>query len=212
LELDIALFLGAGNLSTINVYNEFLTEKEQVEILNYLKGPVFSGTHTSNGDVDNQRLFFRANLESVDLFLNLIPKITQMLPTASYKLVRCWAIAHQTGSHGDIHQDTGGDFSVIIYPHETWHVNWGGETIFFDPKALGKLSLTSLLTLTVTKPPGDRHGFLLQVIFVVIEGSCESKSCALSPAAEFAARLPLASLLETTNARAAVRAEISVAK
>jgi len=126
------LFLGAGNLSTINVYNEFLTEKEQVEILNYLKGPVFSGTHTSNGDVDNQRLFFRANLESVDLFLNLIPKITQMLPTASYKLVRCWAIAHQTGSHGDIHQDTGGDFSVIIYPHETWHVNWGGETIFFD--------------------------------------------------------------------------------
>jgi len=91
-------------------------------------------------------------------------------------------------------------------------VCWDATTTLRDPKALGKLSLTSLLTLTVTNPPGDKHGFLLQVIFVVIAASRESKSCAISPAAEFAALLPLASLLETTNARAAVRADTSVAR
>jgi len=127
------LFLGVGNLSNIKVYSEFLTESEQREILTYLKGPIFSGTHTSTGNEGHQRLFFRANLESVELFLNLIPKINQLLPDTTYELVRCWAVAHQSGSHGDIHQDTGGDFSVILYPHDTWHVNWGGETIFFDP-------------------------------------------------------------------------------
>lgn len=79
-----------------------------------------------------------------------------------------------------------------------------------DPKALGKLSFTSLLTLTVTKPPGDKHGFLVHEILVVIALFRESKSWATRLATAFAARLPLASLLETTNARAAVRAEISV--
>ena len=84
--------------------------------------------------------------------------------------------------------------------------------MFRDPKARGKLSFTSLLTRTVTKPPGDKHGFLLQVTFVVIAASRASKSCATSPAAVFAARLPLESLLETTNARAAILAETSVDK
>ena len=89
---------------------------------------------------------------------------------------------------------------------------WDETTTLRDPNALGRLSATSLLTLTVTKPPGDKQGFLLQVTFVVIAALCASKSFATSPAAEFAARIPLASLLETTNARVAVRAETSVDK
>lgn len=79
-----------------------------------------------------------------------------------------------------------------------------------DPRALGKLSVTSLLTLTVTYPPGDKHGFLLHRIFVFIGPLSASRSCAARPADVFAARFPPASLLETTNARAAVRADISV--
>ncbi|MEY3606762.1 MAG: hypothetical protein RL289_942 [Actinomycetota bacterium] len=78
------------------------------------------------------------------------------------------------------------------------------------PNALGKFRLTCLLTLTVTNPPGDKHGFLLQEILVFIVALRESKSCATILAAALAARLPLASLLETTKALAAVRAETSV--
>ena len=87
---------------------------------------------------------------------------------------------------------------------------WDVTTTLRDPNALGKFRFTCLLTLTVTKPPGDKHGFLLQEILVDIGPLRESKSCATSPAAVLAALLPLASLLETTNARAAVRAETSV--
>lgn len=118
----------------IRVYKNFLADNERFEIFDYLQGPVFSGTQTSNGDIGNQRTFFRADLDRTNLFLNLIPKILKILPDGNYSLVRCWAIAHQSGSHGDIHQDTGGDYSVILYPHENWHINWGGETIFFDPE------------------------------------------------------------------------------
>jgi Rps23 Pro-64 3,4-dihydroxylase Tpa1-like proline 4-hydroxylase len=121
-------------LSIINIYDNFLSDDEQSKILTYLNGPIFSGTHTSTGNVGSQRIFFRADLNNVELFLDLISKIQKLLPNGNYKLVRCWAIAHQTGSHGDIHQDTGGDFSVILYPHEQWHINWGGETIFFNPE------------------------------------------------------------------------------
>ena len=87
---------------------------------------------------------------------------------------------------------------------------WDVTTTLRDPNALGKFSLTSLLTLTVTNPPGDKHGFLLQEILIVIAPLRESKSCPTSPAAALATRLPLASLPETTNALAAVRAETSV--
>jgi len=121
-------------LSNINVYDNFLTDNERLEIFEYLQGPIFSGTQTSTGNIGNQRTFFRANLDNIDLFLKLIPKIANILPIEKYFLVRCWAIAHQSGSHGDIHQDTGGDYSVLLYPHENWHVNWGGETIFFEPE------------------------------------------------------------------------------
>jgi Rps23 Pro-64 3,4-dihydroxylase Tpa1-like proline 4-hydroxylase len=119
-------------MSVISVHDNFLSENEQHDILTYLQKPIFSGTQTSTGNTTGQRIFFRADLETVDLFLELISKITPLLPQHNYKLVRCWAIAHQSGSHGDIHQDVDGDISVIVYPHNAWHVNWGGETIFFD--------------------------------------------------------------------------------
>lgn len=119
----------------INVYDNVISEEQRVYMLDYLNGPIFSGTHTSNGDVGNQRLFFRADLIKIPLFLNVVSTIKNFLPSDSeYDLIRCWAIAHQSGSHGDLHQDTGGDISVIVYPHENWNANWGGETIFFNPE------------------------------------------------------------------------------
>ena len=77
------------------------------------------------------------------------------------------------------------------------------------PNASGKLSFTSLLTFTVTKPPGVKQGFFVQVILVVDEGSLELRFCEVNPADTFAARAPNVSLPYTTNARAAARAETS---
>lgn len=121
------------SLEFFKIYNDFLSHSERSDIWKHLNGPIFSGTHTSTGDLGNQRIFFKSDLSEIDTFTNLIPKLKNILPVNNYELVRCWAIAHQTGSHGDLHQDLGGDYSVILYPHDNWHVSWGGETIFFDP-------------------------------------------------------------------------------
>lgn len=74
------------------------------------------------------------------------------------------------------------------------------------------LSFTSLLTLTVTNPPGDKQGFLVQEIFTVLFEFRELKSWETKPTAEFAALMAFTSLLETTYALAALRAETSAAR
>ena len=79
-----------------------------------------------------------------------------------------------------------------------------------DSNVRGKFSFTSLVTFTVTNPPGVKQGFFVHVILVAGEPPRELRSCEVIPAANFAARVPTVSLLDVTNARAAVRAETSV--
>ena len=75
-------------MSDISIHDNFLSKNEQHDILTYLQKPIFSGTQTSTGNTTSQRIFFRADLEKVDLFLELISKITPLLPQHNYKLVR----------------------------------------------------------------------------------------------------------------------------
>lgn len=49
--------------------------------------------------------------------------------------VRVYANGHTFGGDGHLHTDNErpGHFTSIYYAHADWHVNWGGETVFFDP-------------------------------------------------------------------------------
>jgi len=49
--------------------------------------------------------------------------------------VRIYANGHTYGGDGHLHTDNErpGHFTSIYYAHADWHVNWGGETVFFDP-------------------------------------------------------------------------------
>jgi SM-20-related protein len=49
--------------------------------------------------------------------------------------VRVYANGHTYGGDGHLHTDDErpGHFTSIYYAHADWHVNWGGETVFFDP-------------------------------------------------------------------------------
>ena len=119
----------------IQTHKEFLNKEEGDQIWNYLQGPIFSGTQTSNG---TGKTFFRADLHDNSLFLNLIPKMLPLFPEKNLIFQRCWAIAHQGLSHGSMHKDCGdlkeSYYSAVLYPHHDWHVDWGGETVFFDPE------------------------------------------------------------------------------
>jgi Rps23 Pro-64 3,4-dihydroxylase Tpa1-like proline 4-hydroxylase len=118
----------------IETHDNFLTPEECEGVFNYLQQPIFSGTQTSTG---NGRVFFRADLHDSEHFHSLIPRLLPLFPTQNLEFFRCWAIAHQTGSHGNVHTDCGDCtegqyYSAIIYPNLNWSVDWGGETIFFD--------------------------------------------------------------------------------
>lgn len=49
--------------------------------------------------------------------------------------VRVYANGHTYGGDGHLHTDDErpGHFTSIYYAHDSWEVNWGGETVFFDP-------------------------------------------------------------------------------
>lgn len=50
------------------------------------------------------------------------------------ELVRCYANASTTGQDNRVHTDSpfADSLSTIVYVNETWHIDWGGETIVWD--------------------------------------------------------------------------------
>jgi SM-20-related protein len=58
----------------------------------------------------------------------------EMTALKGHTLLRCYANGQPFGSEGAIHTDSISErsFTSIYYPHEKWHPNWGGETVFFN--------------------------------------------------------------------------------
>lgn len=58
----------------------------------------------------------------------------QEVALKGHTLVRCYANGMPYGSEGTVHVDSASprSFTTIYYPHEQWHPNWGGETVFFN--------------------------------------------------------------------------------
>jgi SM-20-related protein len=51
-----------------------------------------------------------------------------------HTLLRCYANGQPYGSEGTLHTDSVSEsgHTTIYYPHDEWHPNWGGETVFFN--------------------------------------------------------------------------------
>jgi SM-20-related protein len=51
-----------------------------------------------------------------------------------HRLIRCYANGAAYGSDGTLHTDSTlpGTYTTIYYPHQRWHPDWGGETVFFN--------------------------------------------------------------------------------
>ncbi|NML32411.1 2OG-Fe(II) oxygenase [Paraburkholderia antibiotica] len=51
-----------------------------------------------------------------------------------HTLVRCYANGLPFGSEGTLHTDSDSPngYTCIYYPHQAWHPDWGGETVFFN--------------------------------------------------------------------------------
>ena len=51
-----------------------------------------------------------------------------------HTLLRCYANGQPFGAEGTTHTDSVSprSYTSIYYPHDKWHSDWGGETVFFD--------------------------------------------------------------------------------
>lgn len=65
-----------------------------------------------------------------------------------HTLVRCYANGLPYGCDGTIHTDSFSDhtYTSVYYPHDQWHPNWGGETVFFNK------DVSDVLTAIYPKP------------------------------------------------------------
>ena len=62
-------------------------------------------------------------------------KALQQSVLAGHTLTRCYANAYPFGADGACHLDSDQPhhYTTIYYPHERWHADYGGETVFFTP-------------------------------------------------------------------------------
>ena len=86
----------------------------------------------------NRKTCLQMNLESVHEVTQLWEQTLQALVEAHVgeplRVLRQYANGQTTDSSETVHQDAkqGGMYTVLVYAHPRWHINWGGETIFFD--------------------------------------------------------------------------------
>jgi SM-20-related protein len=100
-------------------------------------------------DTENKRLADCANeLMGTAPLLHSFWQRLQKKVFQDYVLSRCYANALPYGAEGGTHTDSPipGDCTAVYYPHETWHPDWGGETLVFNEDC------TDILTAVYPKP------------------------------------------------------------
>jgi len=91
-------------------------------------------------DADEQIRAQEGIVDCADELANTAPilcgfwKYLQRKTFQNHALSRCYANALPYGTDGGTHIDSlvPGDWTAVYYPHETWHPDWGGETIIFN--------------------------------------------------------------------------------
>jgi SM-20-related protein len=108
------------------------------------------GGFTSDLDAQDERRLTDCSdelMKSAPLLFSFWQRL-QIKAFPNYVLSRCYANGLPYGTDGGAHTDSPvpGDCTAIYYPHETWHPDWGGETIIFNQDR------TDILTAVYPKP------------------------------------------------------------
>jgi SM-20-related protein len=138
----------------IALYDDFLPPDEQQAVMEFLRAPGWAFGAYSDPSPDASRYWYKhfcgyvkTGQEAHDLgaleteLAGTAPLLAEMwrriatdiLP--GHALTRCYANGYPHGSEGGLHLDSNvaTHFTVIYYPHLSWHPNFAGETVFFDP-------------------------------------------------------------------------------
>lgn len=155
----------------IVVVDDVLPLNEQHEIHQFLMAGPWAYGWRSNNEADAQRFWHRhfagfvsdqeLQEASQDRFADCANELMATAPLLhsfwqrlqkkifqDYVLSRCYANALPYGTEGETHADSPvpGDCTAVYYPHDTWHPDWGGETVIFNQDC------SDILTAVYPKP------------------------------------------------------------
>ena len=139
--------------SDIVIHDDFLGREEQQAILAFLAGPGWGYGSFSDPAPEASRYWYKhfagyvkTGVETHDLDQTEV-ELAQNAPLAAqmwrqiqssilpgHALTRCYANGYPFGSEGGLHMDSNiaSHCTAIYYPHQAWHPNFGGETLFFN--------------------------------------------------------------------------------
>jgi SM-20-related protein len=102
------------------------------------KGDTFMFWHRHFGGYlhiseENNAYDCESELEPFPLIRTLWRQLSGNL-LVGHRLIRCYANGATYGSDGTTHTDSTrpGTYTCVYYPHQVWHPDWGGETVFFN--------------------------------------------------------------------------------
>ncbi len=123
-----------ADLNRISIFNDFLPEHIQVEILEILRQPGWNLGRTPVIAGDNRppaKLWHFNDLERMPLFSEKIFKVICQTFQTEFKLKRAYANGQLACQKGNIHVDDG-DLPFLYYPLQEWRKEWGGNLMFYN--------------------------------------------------------------------------------
>jgi SM-20-related protein len=97
----------------------------------------FAGHHPPDHDIgpgDQQPYDCAGELQTAAPILYEFWRTLETTVMKGHTLLRCYANGLPYGAEGTLHTDSVSEsgHTTIYYPHDEWHPNWGGETVFFN--------------------------------------------------------------------------------
>ena len=149
-----------NKLNEITVFNDFLTQEVQVEILQTLRRPGWSlgfAPIIEGEDRAPAKLWHMNGLEEFPLFSDRIFKRICELFQTEFRLKRVYANGQLACQKGDIHRDDG-DFTFLYYPLQQWHKEWGGSLLFYDDAGEVRTCVSYAPNRAISFPGSILHG------------------------------------------------------
>lgn len=76
----------------------------------------------------------KKGFQKKQLFQAVVPLLAKHFPNERLKLDRAYVNQNVFGDISFVHTDSrrDPDVTAVYFAHERWHIDWGGETMFFD--------------------------------------------------------------------------------
>jgi hypothetical protein len=146
------------DLKGLTIFNNFLPEPLQVEVLTVLRQPGWNmglAPVIRGEDTPPSKLWHMNGLKKNPLFSDTIFKGICKTFQIDFKIQRVYANGQMACQKGNVHADDG-DLTFLYYPLQEWSRDWGGNLMFFKGDDVANC-VSYVPNRALSFPAGVRH-------------------------------------------------------